>query len=754
MGDQAEMGKITFNGINGDTGGYLTDPLTAEELVERVNQALWSQDHLGALKNRKFGTEASFKVLPEYGDGSQVKRVGWGIIFPAGADPDQVDDILEALDGLVQFRKKEAGKYFKIFRDKDGHRWKNDKAETKDEFLKRHGTSVGPVDPNKVPFYLLIVADPQSIPFVFQYELDVQYAVGRIYFHTMEEYARYAQSVVKAENGEVKLARRAVYFGTDNPDDLATELSAEHLVKPLHKYTNDVSAEFDLGWTGDLVEPKDADRETLKTLLGGSQTPAFLFTASHGMAWPYNHHKLQRKYQGALVCQDWKGPMLEKAGRAHFLAAEDIPDDHNLLGSVVFNFACFGAGTPYWDEFAIAKNQDRTALSTRPFLSALPMRLLSHPNGGALAVIGHIERAWAYSFNWDELKGQTQAFRSVIYQLMDGKPVGMAMDDMNLRYAEIASMLSNNLQELKYDPKYIDAWQLASELTANNDARGYAVMGDPAVQIPVASKETLPSSPAVISLSRQYLGILPVVLAEEALAPLNEKEKQTVEEENQELAQELAAYVAQGPGNGASEAGGSPEFETEGITTPKAAERPESAGERPPRQAIQADEPLPGEHSGRAQPFASPVDGLAFALQAYASDEQTSVSFDMQGVSYNLMDDAKDKVKEVVVNLNLALSNLAAQMKKVTSEAATLQVSTGVVDDLADFDPQTADKRFVTRISATGDIEVYTPRQAQAVDEVLLALHRDMVDQALNNRLEIVKAIADTIASLFGSPKA
>ncbi len=424
----------------------------------------------------------------------------------------------------------------KYYQGGAGHRWRDNKPETKDDFLRRHEVGPGPVDPGKVPYYLLIVADPQSIPFEFQYELDVQYAVGRIYFHTLEEYANYAHSVAEAESGEMALARQAVYFGTANPDDPATSLSAEHLIKPLDKYTNQVSVDNELGWTATGVEPQDADRATLRSLLGGSQTPALLFTATHGMAWGYKKHSLQRKYQGALVCQDWKGPDQEKVVRSHFLAAEDIPDHHNLLGSIVFQFACFSAGTPYWDDYAIAKNQDRTALAVRPFLSALPGRLLGHPNGGALAVIGHIDRAWTYSFRWGQLESQTQAFRSVIYQLMAGKPVGMAMDDINLRYAEIAAILSNNLQQLKYDPEYISPLQLAFEYTANNDARGYAIQGDPAVRQPLARQGVNPAPRSTINLDRWYPGTFPVVFAEEALAPLSIGEKQVIAAANREVA--------------------------------------------------------------------------------------------------------------------------------------------------------------------------------------------------------------------------
>jgi hypothetical protein len=72
----------------------------------------------------------------------------------------------------------------------------------------------------------------------------------------------------------------------------------------------------------------------------------------------------------------------------------------------------------------------------------------------------------------------------MLFQLFSGDPVGHAMEPLNQRYAQISTLLSEDFQKARYDLDY-DARLLSGHWIANNDARSYAILGDPAVKINV-----------------------------------------------------------------------------------------------------------------------------------------------------------------------------------------------------------------------------------------------------------------------------
>lgn len=466
--------QLTFNGINGATGGYLLPPVSHQELSAIAKGETQDKEHLYDLRLKHRQATSTKRGVKAGVDPLNLSSAGWGIIF-ADREDANVPALKEALGGLLELRKSQAGERYREFSARDGYQ----EGESYINFLARHGSGPGPADPEKVPYYLLIVGDPESIPFEFQYQLDVQYAVGRIHFENLDQYAQYAQNVVEVERGKIRLSRQVAFFGVQNQDDQSTQLSATHLVGPLaEKFSEDAV------WKVKSIIGEAATKSALGGLMDEPHPPALLFTASHGMGFPKDDPR-QFPHQGALLCQDWPGPKLwkEPIPEDYYFSASDVPSGANLSGSIAFHFACYGAGTPQMDEFAHQAFLEPKAIAPKAFVAGLPQRLLSLPSGGMQAVIGHVERAWGYSFVWEQSGSQLAVFESALKRMVEGSPVGYAMEYFNERYAELSTVLSTELQGVQFG-KEVDEVQLAGMWTANNDARSYIILGDPAVRIP------------------------------------------------------------------------------------------------------------------------------------------------------------------------------------------------------------------------------------------------------------------------------
>jgi hypothetical protein len=504
---------FTFNGINGADGDYLLPPKTPKEVLEmalgeyrRLDSDEAQRFHVAQLQSRHIRiTQEDAGVMAGI-DPQNLAEAGWGIIF--ATKDEQALPAREALQELLDHRREQAtqikGRRYHEYYGLDGF-WPDD---TGIGFVSRQGADPSqPVNPDKMPYYLLIVGDPAHIPYRFQYELDVQRAVGRICFETPDEYARYARSVVQAETGGLSLPRRAAFFGVANAGDRATQLSAENLVQPLA----DILAREREDWTIQSVLKDGATKAQLGQLLGGPRTPALLFTASHGMGFP-NGDEYQLAHQGALLCGDWPGrqawPRGQRIPPDHYFSADDVGDDARLLGLLAFHFACYGAGTPRLGDFA-HYDDNWDPIAPHPFVARLPQRLLGHPRGGALAVVGHVDRAWDCSFMWSYggvRQRQVEVFESTLKRLMAGYPVGAAMEYFNDRYAALSTFITAELHTVKQGrvPDSQAEMQLASLWTANNDARSYVIVGDPAVRLLAGrGPEAKVQRPAVETTTRQ-----------------------------------------------------------------------------------------------------------------------------------------------------------------------------------------------------------------------------------------------------------
>jgi hypothetical protein len=412
-----------------------------------------------------------------------LTQAGWCVLFASDAD----SAVKEALTPLIEWRRGQVGneRFFKIFEGPSGVT-RNQSAAN---WTATRGVSLSaPVSPRKgVPYYLLIVGSPERIPFEFQAQMDLQWAVGRLHFDAVDDYAAYAAKVVAYEKGEAPPQRkRAAVWLPRNPLDMATPLLAGTIVP-----------EF-LGQSGDGAEPLGAGRGfELQTLVGDGQatkanlaallngthpggSPSLLFTGSHGAEWALDEPDIQRQRQGALVTQEWtRGQPLDAA---HYFAASDVGDAAAVHGLMMFLFACFGGGCPDRDSYFFTPEGVPVPLAPSPLVAALPQALLRR---GALAVVAHVDRAFSYAF--EDVMGtpQAQLLRTPLELLMRGKRVGLAADVLNMQWSVLAAQLGMVLGASAPGAQPPRNALVKNLLIARDDARNYIVLGDPATRLRV-----------------------------------------------------------------------------------------------------------------------------------------------------------------------------------------------------------------------------------------------------------------------------
>ena len=482
--DSRQLSRVLLNGVSGATGDYFHPAVSSRQVVHLALRA-------AAEVGRSSGPEPwrqgrSGDHLGEEIDPTDLASAGWGVIFARDADP----DVRAALEPLLRHRQTQASREVEQrFREIGGEMGLR-RDESKIDFLQRYGIGHGPPDPDRLPYYLLLVGSPEEIPYGFQAQLDVQYAVGRLCLGSPAAYRRYAEAVVAAETAATSQPRRATFFGVENRDDRMTFLTSEYLVRSV---AEKLRAEHGGGgrgrpaWDIETVLSADADKARLAGILGGSQHPALLFTACHGVAFP-NGDRRQLGHQGALLCADWPGPMAWRAGGQrelpddYYFCGDDLPSDTRLAGLIAFHFACYGAGTPHCDSYGPIGGGGSRLLAPRDFVARLPQRLLEQ---GALAVVGHVDRAWGYSFIWQG-RDDTRAFEQALKRLLEGHPVGSALEAFHLKFAELSADLM--AEKVRVDTgKNPDGSLLASLWTAAQDARNYVILGDPAARLPAAA---------------------------------------------------------------------------------------------------------------------------------------------------------------------------------------------------------------------------------------------------------------------------
>ncbi|MCG8455386.1 MAG: hypothetical protein MI919_03825, partial [Holophagales bacterium] len=342
-------------------------------------------------------------------------------------------------------------------------------------WLRRQGVDFGSGNLDKVPYYLLLVGDPGAIPFGADFDLGASHALGRIAFDEPEHYRTYAENVCTAEReagpdpvaGSKERAAgrpRCAVFAPAHHADGATSGCLRCLVRPLldtiHRRRS---------WELHDILEEDATKNALLSLLAGGNRPEILFFAGHGLG----PSEKREDILGSLVCSDAHN-LETDLRRPTYFSASDVPSA-DLRGMVAVLFGCHTVGVPELDSFATPEPK---RLGPADRFAALPQRLLSQPNG-ALAVLGHVDRAWSHSYRYGQVP-QPETFLSLFGALLDGEPLGAASGFLGDRCHQASSHYGRLLQE------FARTEEAPADLThfwvVEQDARSYLIFGDPAVR--------------------------------------------------------------------------------------------------------------------------------------------------------------------------------------------------------------------------------------------------------------------------------
>lgn len=470
-------------------GWQISQPAALRAIITHIDELKKSRG-MRQLRSVKAGVDAQ-----------DLQQAGWGLVFPYEEDGNAplANAILAQLAPLVAWRRAQAGKrYREPLMGNIGYR----PGESKLSFLARLKTATaGAVDPDKLPYYLLLIGSPEQIPWSFQTHLDVQYAVGRLYFDDLADYRRYAESVVRVEKSGSPRPRRMALFAPANSGDPASEQSCNQLVAPLAISLRQALPGLDI----QTALQQEADRKRLRSWLGGADTPSLLLTAAHGLEYDASDAQ-QYERQGGLVCADWPGASWSGPLPDDFFVTGDQlrRDPGDASGLIAFCFSCYTGGCPQLDTYTHHREGKTRILAQKPFVGGLPRALLGGLAGGsALSVIAHVDRAWSLSFlppgSRQLAPILTADFQSTLQRLCTGSPVGYALEYFNQRYAELSTALSARIDEWVQQQKQSgrpegsgEGGALPSDLvslwTAHNDARDYVVLGDPAVRLPTLWK--------------------------------------------------------------------------------------------------------------------------------------------------------------------------------------------------------------------------------------------------------------------------
>ncbi len=408
-------------------------------------------------------------------DLNNPKEAGWTyVVNPDDPDRDEIVEIMKPLAILRGMADPSLPLWYDCENDDDWNRW------LEDNFLALE------LEGRQTPQFVLLIGDPQLIPLKFQSLLSTSLSLGRLDFNDLTDLSNYVQKVVRLEgSNDHLLSKEAILFGPDGGVNDATHFSRQYMIEPLNAKLEDR-----FGFASRALIGDEARKSEFVELLISSN-PALVYSASHGIAASNQPFELQKRVNGALVCQHSPDENMDK----WLLTADDLPSDTSFLeGSLYFQFACFGYGTPAESDFEHWFRGGPAPLTKEDFVAAIPKKLLANPHG-PVGYIGHVDTAFLHGFSdqndphlLEDWHPRMAPFVTAIESIFKVQPIGRALKDINARLNTTNQIITSTIDKDKrgrYEwtdkltKKFIDYWIMRS------DAQNYMLLGDPGARLQI-----------------------------------------------------------------------------------------------------------------------------------------------------------------------------------------------------------------------------------------------------------------------------
>jgi hypothetical protein len=477
----------------------------AEDRTPVLDGGLQAAALVGATSPPEPRNVSSQKLGAHDGDPNLLEIQRWAVIAPEGAAGDR---LLGAVDALIRHRKEEQGVEPLIFRAPPGL-----DLERSMEWRDRVILPESRLEIDQ-PRYLMLLGDLEQVSLELQHVLAHGGFAGRVALAREDDYAAYADKVIRWEKAGRELPRLLTYTVQDGTS--ATSAGYRHLVQPCVELAERwrSAGQLELAETTSVRYEEEGPDELLAA--AASDGADVLLSLSHGLGAPragWRTPELQRRRQGALCLGLDSDP----------LTAETIAGRPFLPGGVWLMVACFGAGTPKtsvyqpWLASLAARGGDASAAREAlrslplgdqpPFLAALPQAALANPNG-PLAVIGHIDLAWTFAFTDDGRVSRASQVFNALRALLSGSRAGVGLDVLMSHYRDANHKLTTAYQDrqqarIRDEPDPVDEHKLARQWMRRNDLRGYVLLGDPAAHLPLTRARARvgdPPPPSIITL--------------------------------------------------------------------------------------------------------------------------------------------------------------------------------------------------------------------------------------------------------------